>query len=290
MGSFNLSLNKAGKIPTIDIIDVPITCLPLRKQASTIVQWAEERLSKVVCVANVHMLMESRTNAKLRGILETADLVTPDGMPLVWMMRTLGQSSQDRVAGMDIFESVCRQCEQREVSIYFIGSTWAVLEKMKLRIKEDFPNLKIAGVESPPFRELSQAEQEETAGRINASGAGVTFVSLGCPKQEQWMSIQSGKVQSVMVGVGAVFPVYARVLQHAPVWVRKNGLEWLYRWMQEPKRLSRRYISTIPPFLYLAFKQIQAEKILQSSPATSLRLSISSLMTSHRKAKQPTPQ
>ncbi|MEO0648583.1 MAG: WecB/TagA/CpsF family glycosyltransferase [Cyanobacteria bacterium J06650_10] len=288
------SSNKASSdeergLPTIDIIGAPVTCLSLDEQVSVMVDWAKQRVSKVVCVANVHMLMESRTNAELRSVLGNADLVTPDGMPLVWMIKALRSVSQDRVAGMDIFEHVCKQCEQTGVSIYLIGSTEEVLGKMQLRISEDFPDLKLAGVESPPFRELSLTEHRETAERINASSAGVTFVSLGCPKQERWMAIHSGNVQSVMIGVGAVFPVYARVLQHAPQWIRKNGLEWLYRWMQEPKRLSKRYVQTIPPFIYLALKQIKTEKVARSFSLFS-QLLVAHVSPALGKAKQPTPQ
>lgn len=265
-------LHKVADFPKICVTDVPVTALSLDQQVATMVRWGQQRLSKVVCVANVHMLMESRNDLHLRSILEQADLVTPDGMPLVWMMQLLGQPMQDRVAGMDIFEQVCKQCEQQNVSIYLIGSTQAVLDKMEQRISEDFPGLKIAGIESPPFRKLSKAENDETAERINQSGAGVTFVSLGCPKQEKWMALHAGSIHSVMVGVGAVFPVYAKVMQHAPKWVRQSGLEWLYRWSQEPRRLSNRYLSTIPPFIYLALKQIGAEKFsinLQKLPEFS---------------------
>ncbi|MGD1896765.1 MAG: WecB/TagA/CpsF family glycosyltransferase [Phormidesmis sp.] len=277
------------KQPTIDIIGVPVTYLSLREQISQITGWAEKRISKVVCVANVHMLMESRTNAKLRSILGKADLVTPDGMPIVWMMQLLGLHAQDRVAGMDIFEKGCCQCEQRGISIYLIGSTQNVLNKMKLRIQKEFPNLSIAGIESPPFRPLSQAENNATAERINKSGAGITFVSLGCPKQEQWMALHAGNIQSVMIGVGAVFPVYAKVLQHAPNWIRQSGLEWLYRWLQEPRRLSGRYVKTIPPFIYLALRQIQTEKIFNSQ-WLSPKVRITNTVVSMRKAKRPSPQ
>lgn len=257
-----------GKPPSIEVTGVSVTSLLLNEQVDLMVYWAKQRLSKIVCVANVHMLIESRVNSKLRGVLDRAHLVTPDGMPLVWTMRALGLSSQDRVAGMDIFEKTCKRCEEEGISIYLIGSTQSVLEKMVARISKDFPRLEVAGVESPPFRALSKAEEESTVERINKSGAGVTFVSLGCPKQECWMARQYSNVQSVMVGVGAVFPVYARIQSHAPKWIRESGLEWLYRLCREPRRLYKRYATTIPPFIYLALKQIEMER-----RGTSLSLS-----------------
>ena len=267
-------------LPKVDVTGVSVPSLPLREQVTTMVRWAQQRVSKVVCVANVHMLMESRHNLGLRSVLANADLVTPDGMPLVWMMRSLGASRQDRVAGMDIFEKVCQQCEQKSVSVYLIGSTQAVLEKIECRLREEFPSFDFAGIESRPFRQLWRAENDATVERINRSGAGVTFISLGCPKQEQWMAAHAGRVHSVMIGVGAVFPVYARVLQHAPEWIRSSGLEWLYRWLQEPRRLSGRYLKTIPPFIYFALRQVQAERL-----ARTFRISQNAFVLNVNKAK-----
>ncbi|MDB9526414.1 WecB/TagA/CpsF family glycosyltransferase [Oscillatoria sp. CS-180] len=245
--------------PKVEVTGTPVTALTLGEQISVMVDWAKRRCSKVVCVANVHMLMESRWNQSFSSILAKADLVTPDGMPLVWVMRKIGAKSQDRVAGMDIFQSVCDKAVQEGLSVYLFGSTPPVLSKMQERLKQDYPDLKLAGVESPPFRALTESENAAIAQRINASGAGFTFVSLGCPKQEIWMEDQRGKVNSVMIGVGAVFPVYARVKKHAPKWVRESGLEWFYRLLQEPRRLFGRYLKTIPPFVWLAFRQLQSQ-------------------------------
>lgn len=248
------------ELPKVKVTGVSVTALKLNEQVETMVKWAKQRLSKVVCVANVHMLIESRSNDALRTALGHADLVTPDGMPLVWMMRSLGIDSQNRVAGMDIFVDVCQRCLEEGVSIYLLGSTRPVLTEMKRRIEEDFPGLEVAGMESPPFRPLSEEEYAQSVDRINQSGAGVTFVSLGCPKQEKWMSIHAGKINSVMVGIGAVFPVYAGLQRRAPKWVRESGLEWLYRLYQEPRRLFGRYFDTIPLFIYLALKQVIAAR------------------------------
>lgn len=245
--------------PKVEVTGTSVTALPLTEQINVMVRWAKQKSSKFVCVANVHMLMESRWNQNFSDILAKADLVTPDGMPLVWVMRKIGAKSQDRVAGMDIFQSVCEKAVEEQLSIYLFGSTPAVLDKMKERLRKDYPALKIAGVESPPFRPLTETEDAEIAQRINDSGAGFTFVSLGCPKQEAWMEKQRGSVKSVMVGVGAVFPVYAGLKKHAPKWVRESGLEWFYRLLQEPRRLFGRYFKTIPPFVWLAFRQIQSQ-------------------------------
>lgn len=248
------------KLSVIHVTGTPVTALPLTDQIEVMLSWAKECSSRVVCVANVHMMMESHWHSDLRSVLEQADLVTPDGMPLVWMMRLLGASSQDRVAGMDIFLSLCRQAVEANVGIYLLGSTSDVLAKMQERLSKEFPDLKVLGAESLPFRPLTEVEDEELIERVNTSGAGLTFLSLGCPKQERWMAAHHGKIQSVMVGIGGVFPVYAGVKKHAPKWVRENGLEWLYRLVQEPRRLWKRYWKTIPPFLWLALQQITSER------------------------------
>ncbi len=252
----NAYLPPLACLPQADVTGSPVTALPFREQVATILGWAAQRESRFVCVANVHMLMESRWDETFRTILKMADMVTPDGMPLVWMMRALGIKEQDRVAGIDIFMETCKQAEQQAISIYLLGSTEDVLAKMKVQLQAHFPNLKLAGIESPPFRPLTPEEDAELVERINASGAGITFVSLGCPKQERWMAEHRGRIQSVMLGVGAVFPVYAGIKKHAPKWVRELGLEWLYRLVQEPGRLWKRYATTIPPFLWLALQQI----------------------------------
>ncbi|MEM9804248.1 MAG: WecB/TagA/CpsF family glycosyltransferase [Cyanobacteria bacterium P01_D01_bin.56] len=253
----------------IDIVGVSVTALRLDAQIELITLWAKQGLSKVVYLANVHMLMESRTNLNLKNALAGADLVAPDGMPLVWMMRLLGEKTQNRVAGMDVFVKLCKRCVDEKISIYLLGSTQAILDEMEHRLRQDFSGIKIAGTESPPFRPLSETDYSQTIRNINESRASVTFVSLGCPKQEQWIANHVDKIDSVMVGVGGVFPVYAGVQKHAPRWVRESGLEWVYRLSQEPKRLTRRYLTTIPPFIFLASKQLMTFKVPRLSLLTS---------------------
>lgn len=245
--------------PTINLTGTPVTALPLEDQVKAVLKWAGSFSSRVVCLANVHMLMESRWDSSFCQVLEDADLVTPDGMPLVWMMKAMGIKNQDRVAGMDFFLTICRQAAEHGIPIYLLGSTKDVLNKIQKKLEKDFPDLKLAGIDSPPFRPLTVAEDSELVARINNSGAGLVFVSLGCPKQERWMAEHKDKIQAVMVGVGAVFDVYAGAKKHAPKWVRELGLEWLYRLVQEPRRLWKRYWKTIPPFIWLAAQQIANE-------------------------------
>jgi N-acetylglucosaminyldiphosphoundecaprenol N-acetyl-beta-D-mannosaminyltransferase len=248
-------------LPTVEIINSPVTALRFDAQMAAITAWAEAHVSNYVCVANTHMLIEAYRSDEFRQVLWTADLVTPDGMPLVWMMKLLGAHHQNRVAGMDIFQDLCRRASQEDISVFLVGSQSRILDCIRTRLERDFPHLNIAGMEPLPFRPLTLEEDTALIQQINASGAGLVFVSLGCPKQEAWMAAHKGKVQAVMLGLGGVFPIYAGIQKRAPLWVRKAGLEWLYRLMQEPKRLWKRYGSTIPLFLGLALAQLFKESL-----------------------------
>ena len=249
-------MEKAVALPTRKVLDFPITALRLNEQIQTILQWAGENKSKTVCVANVHMLMEAHWNPEFAGVLKDADIVTPDGMPLVWMMKKLGATSQDRVAGLDILASICESAPKKDVSVFFLGSQKKILSGMRSKLKNKYPDLNIAAMDPLPFRPLTESEDEALIQKINESGAGIVFVSLGCPKQEKWIAQHKDKIQAVMIGLGGAFPVYAGLQKRAPRIVRESGFEWLYRWLQEPRRLWGRYTKTIPPFMWLAMKQL----------------------------------
>jgi len=250
-------------ISSQNLIVTPVSGLAFDAQIDLMIDWASKSLSKMICVANVHMLVEAWQNSHFADVLKNADLVTPDGMPLVWMMKMLGHKQAERVAGMDIFQAVCKQAEANQISIFLLGSETHVLEKMSQRLQTEFPNLKIAGTESPPFRPLSNTADMDMVQTVNDSGAKILFVALGCPKQELWMAQHRDKIQAVMIGVGGVFPVYAGVLKETPRFMQVSGLEWLFRLSQEPRRLWKRYATTIPIFIWLMIKQIIDSNINQ---------------------------
>jgi N-acetylglucosaminyldiphosphoundecaprenol N-acetyl-beta-D-mannosaminyltransferase len=202
------------------------------------------------------MLMEAYWNRHFAKVLQKADIVSPDGMPLVWMLRLMGIHNQDRVAGMDVFVNLCRLASINNVRVFFLGSTPEVLNSMKNKLQQEFPLLSIAGTEALPFRPLTTEEDKALVEKIDSSNAGLVFVCLGCPKQENWIAEHKDKINGVMIGVGAVFAVYAGLQKRAPSIIRQLGLEWLYRLIQEPRRLWKRYGTTIPPFVYLAIKQL----------------------------------
>ena len=258
-------------LPKVSVVGSPITALPFDDQIQIIARWAQDRVSRVVCVANVHMLMEAYWHQPFKTVLEEADMVTPDGMPLVWMMKLMGSRQQNRVAGMDIFMALCQAASQQGSSIFCVGSTPEVLNQMGKYLKQDFPHLQVAGLEPLPFRPLTPEEDEALIEKINQSGAGIVFVSLGCPKQENWMAQHKGKINAPMIGVGGVFPVYAGLQKRAPRWVREAGFEWFYRFAQEPRRLWKRYSQTIPPFIWLALMQLVQQPNLQDRFRVRLR-------------------
>lgn len=255
-----IPLTHAVKMPTSlpqqPVLSTPVTALKFDQATRTILRWAHGHESKAVCVANVHMLIEARKDKEFDQILNNADMVTPDGMPLVWMMKLLGRKSQNRVAGMELLQSLCQQASEQKVKVFFLGSQTAVLEKMRTRLEKEYPHLDIAGMKPLPFKPLSSSEDAAVIEEIHESGAGLVFVCLGCPKQEKWIAAHKGRIQSVMIGLGGAFPVYAGLKKWAPRWVRQSGLEWFYRLLQEPKRLVGRYSKTIPPFIFLAVAQL----------------------------------
>lgn len=247
-------------LPVQSVIGYPVAALPFQEQIALMMTWAKERMGKAVYIANVHMLVEAYRNTQFSNVLSNADLITPDGMPLVWMLKLQGRPQQDRVAGLDVMLALCEQASRDGVSVFFLGSHTAILEKMRDRLEQEFPDLTIAGMDPLPFRPLTPEEDAALIEKLNQSGAGLLFLSLGCPKQEQWIAAHKATVNMVMLGLGAAFPVYAGIYRRAPEWVRSLGLEWLYRLSQEPRRLSKRYGSTIPVFLGLALRQLLSGK------------------------------
>lgn len=244
------------RLSSCEIIGFPIHALNFESQIALILRWAKDRLGKAVCLANVHMLMEAYKDPSFASVLRSADLVAADGMPLVWMLRCLGARAQDRVAGMDVLLSLCELAPRHDVSVFWLGSEPAVLERIRAKVETEFPSLQIAGMEPLPFRPLTQKEDEELIDKVNRSGAGIVFVCLGCPKQEFWIAEHKHRIQAVMIGLGGAFPVYAGIHKRAPYLIRSTGFEWLYRLAQEPSRLWGRYSRTIPPFIWLCCQQL----------------------------------
>lgn len=238
------------------VIGVRIDSASYLRATDQILRWAKAGGSRYVCAANVHMLMEAYDSRWFAELVKNADLVTPDGMPLVWMMRLKGQRGQERVYGPTLMLHVLESAEENHIAIGFYGSTPEVLDALIKRMQTRFPNLNVVYSFSPPYQEMGLEEDAEIVRRIHASSARILFVGLGCPKQEKWMADHRGRIQAVMIGVGAAFDFHAGVKPQAPFWMQKIGLEWLFRLANEPRRLWRRYLYHNPRFIFLAIADL----------------------------------
>lgn len=233
------------------VLTLQVSTLSLAEAALEVLAWAERGESRSVCAANVHMVMEAWDDPGFREVVNAADLVTPDGVPLVWALRCQGRRAQERVYGPALMLETCRLAAQRGVPIGLYGSREAVLLPLRERLQARFPALRIVYSHSPAFRPLTPEESSDILDAIRRSGARILFVGLGCPKQERWMDAHRGRVPAVMLGVGAAFDFHAGTLPQAPGWMQRLGLEWAFRLAQEPGRLWWRYLKHNPRFLAL---------------------------------------
>jgi len=221
-----------------------------------VVRWAHEGRSAFVCVAAVHLVMEAFDSEALRRMVNEADLVTPDGMPLVWALKCLGVSNASRVYGPELMPHVVERAARANVPIGLYGGTPESLETLVQVLKAHFPRVRIVCQIAPPFRPLTPEEDEAVTQEIVASGARILFVGIGCPKQEKWMVAHRERIPAIMLGVGAAFDFHTGRVRQAPRWMRGAGLEWAFRLMMEPRRLWKRYAKHNPRFAGLLLLQL----------------------------------
>ena len=223
---------------------------------AVITRWASQAESRYVCEAPVAMVMEAYDRPEYQAVINGADLVTPGGMPIVWMLRQLGLRGQPRVYGPALTLHLCEAAARDGFSVGFYGGTEAALARLIERLQQRYPGLRVAYSHSPPFHEPTPAEEKETVAKILESGCRILFVGLGCPKQERWMAKHRGMVPAVMVGVGAAFDFLSGAKPQAPHWLQRLGLEWFFRLCSEPRRLWFRYVWHNPRFVVLAGWQL----------------------------------
>lgn len=238
------------------VLDSHIDAVSWDEAISRIAGWATHRQSRFVALCNVHSVVTASQEAGFHKVIAQADLALPDGAPVAWALRREGFAGQQRINGPDLMWRYLGVAEQMGQSVFFYGSSNDTLDRLMVRIKAAFPKLKIAGLESPPFRELTPEEDQAYIDQINQSGANVVFVGLGCPKQETWIANHRGRIKAVMLGVGAAFDYHAGTIERAPQWMQKAGLEWLHRLASEPRRLARRYAVTNSVFIYRMAKSM----------------------------------
>jgi N-acetylglucosaminyldiphosphoundecaprenol N-acetyl-beta-D-mannosaminyltransferase len=224
--------------------------------AGRVVRWAQEKRSAYVCVASVHMVMETFDSEAFRQAVNGADLITPDGRPLVWALQGLGVRSASQVRGTDLTASVVERAAHEDVPIGLYGGTPELLESFVRVLETRYPRIQVTCKIAPPFRPLTPEEDKAVTQEIVDSGARILFVGIGCPKQEGWMAEHKGRIPAVMLGVGAAFDFHTGRIRQAPRWMQSAGLEWAFRLAMDPRRLWRRYAKHNPRFVALLLLQL----------------------------------
>ncbi len=238
------------------ILNSFIDALSLNSATQTIIDWARDNKSKYVCICNVHSVVTAMNEPEFQSIINQADMATPDGYPIAWMLRRKGHLNQQRIDGPGLMLNLFEQCADSDIRIFLYGSTQSTLKELILRLNNMYPDAEIVGSISPPFHALTPDEENNITQIINKSRAQIVFVGLGCPKQEIWMARNRDHINAVMIGVGAAFDYHAGTLKRAPEWMQRNGFEWLYRLVKEPRRLWKRYLQTNTKFVYHAIKTL----------------------------------
>lgn len=233
----------------VDILGVGVSCITLDDAVEYIGRWIDHGDRQYVCVTGMHGVMESRRDEELRAIHNHSGLTTPDGMPLVWAGRRAGAPRIDRVYGPDLMWAVSARAVQQGWKVHLLGGRPGVADACAAALVRRFPSLQITGTTCPPFRTLSDEEEDRLVDELNDSGADIIWVALGTPKQERWMADHRSRLSAaVLVGVGAAFDMLAGTAAQAPRWIQRSGLEWAFRLAHEPRRLWRRYLVNIPLF------------------------------------------
>ncbi|MDH7489555.1 MAG: WecB/TagA/CpsF family glycosyltransferase [Anaerolineae bacterium] len=243
--------------PRVNILGVGISAINMEQALAIIDDWIARRDPHYVCVSTVHGVMECQQNQAVRRALNSSGLTTPDGMPLVWISRLRGFRHVRRVYGPDLMLAVCERSVVKGYRHYLYGGQPGVAEALKARLERRFPGVQIVGLESPPFEPLTPEQDREAVERINAANPDIVWVGMSTPKQDLWAAEHVGRLKApVILAVGAAFDFVSGRKRQAPRWMRDSGLEWLFRLIQEPRRLWRRYLIYNPIFVWLLLGQV----------------------------------
>lgn len=251
------------------ILGTPVKPTSYADASNVACTWAAGRLSRYICIATVNNIMEAHDSPAFAQVMNNADLVTPDGVPLVWALRLLGHKKATRVYGPDLTPIILEKAAAAGLCVGFYGGAPAVLDRLLRAVIRRFPTLQVAYAVSPPFRPLTSEEDAAVVQAINLSGARILFIGLSTPKQDYWMAAHKGRVQAVMLGVGAAFDFLAGTKHQAPRWMMRIGMEWFFRLLTEPRRLWRRYLKHNPRFVVLFLMQLLRLRRFPRPAATS---------------------
>lgn len=235
------------------ILGLRIDAVDISRAVDVIAAWVANGEQRYVCAAPAHSIMDCYRRPYLYRLFNASGMTVPDGMAVAWLVRWRGYKDVSRVAGSDLLDAIMQQSLAQGWKHYFYGGAPGIPEKLSARLEEKYPGVKMVGSYSPPFRPLTEEEDREIVAEINAAAPDILWVGIGSPKQERWMAGHMDKVKgAVMIGVGAAFDFLSGQKKRAPLWMQRLGLEWLYRFISEPKRLWPRY-SQYPLFVLLAF-------------------------------------
>ncbi len=247
--------HKADKsqIPTTDILGVNIADINMTQLMAFTVENLEKLKGDYLCVSNVHTTVTAYEQEQYRQIQNSGIMAIPDGNPLAVVGRRRGGKNIERITGLAYMKAVFAISREKHYRHFFYGSTQNTLDKMCENLKREYPYLNIAGTYSPPFRELTEKENNEVVALLNNANADFIWIGLGAIKQEVFMWEHQGTVNGFMIGVGAGFDYLAGNIKRAPEFMQRHSLEWLFRLFQEPKRLFKRYLYTNTKFLWHIF-------------------------------------
>lgn len=254
----NLPENQKGKNypQRVNILGVGVNAITMQHALDWIAECIQKRDAHYICLTPAHAIMDCYDHKELRKVYNRSGLTTPDGMAIVWLLHSYGYSFVERVYGPDLLLTVCGLSMQKGYRHYFYGGAPGVAEKMVENLQKRFPGLHVVGIESPPYRALTEEEEKQLVSRIRSAAPDVLWVGLGSPRQEAWMADHLEKLGvPVMAGVGAAFDFLSGNKPQAPRWIQRSGMEWLFRFLSEPTRLWKRYLLNYPRFVVLVLLQ-----------------------------------
>lgn len=267
-------LTQPASTPSLKVLGVNVSRVDYEAAVEAIINAAKERRSFGATALAVHGVMEAYRDGAFAELVNRLHLITPDGQPVRWAMNLLGaRELKDRVYGPTLTLKVCERAAAKELPIFLYGSTQAVLDRLSRNLKTKVPGLIVAGMQADRFREASPEEDEQDIRTINQSGARIVLVGRGCPRQEKWVAAHIGKIQAAMIAVGAAFDFHAGTLPQAPKILQDYGLEWLFRLVNEPKRLWRRYLILNPLFVLTFSQQLIKSKVGKTVTCSPLQAS-----------------
>lgn len=256
------------------ILGTNINVTDMEKTTAYLEENLEALRGKYICVSNVHTTVMAYQDKEYQKVQNMAAMALPDGKPLSIVSRRRGFADAKRVPGPDLMPRIFELSKEKGYRHFFYGSKEETLEKLKLNLLKQYPYLQIAGMYAPPFRDLTEQEDEEIIKQINSARPDFVWVALGAPKQEKWMNAHMDKISGVMLGVGAAFDFSAGTVKRAPKWMQELCLEWFYRLLQDPKRLISRYISTNASFLWNVRKENRKQRKLNRMKADELKIAM----------------